>query len=244
MRLHSSTVGTGELQVGLVHGLGADETIWQPVIERLLATGRYTVTALDLRGHGLSDRSTSYRLGEFADDVVETLPPKMHCVVGHSLGGSVLVRAVERLQPAHAIYLDPGFGLALPTSGLAGRAFWAVPVLTLGVVGALQARRGAAQRAAYGPAIQASMKRGREKFDAKMAMGVFREVAFSPVQIAPPTVPSTIVLSDESPAVVPDAMVAGLEREGWEIERIAGVHHDMHIEDPGRIASVIEQLDR
>lgn len=244
MRLHSSTVGTGELQIGLVHGLGADETIWQPVIERLLATGHYTVTTLDLRGHGLSDRATSYRLDEFAGDVVDTLPPEMHCIVGHSLGGSVLVRAVERLRPAHAVYLDPGFGLALPTSGLAGRAFWAVPVLTLGVVGALQARRGAAQRAAYGADIQASMKRGREKFDSKMGMSVFREVAFDPVEIAPPVVPSTIVLSDESPAVVPDAMVAGLAREGWQIERVSGVHHDMHIEDPDHVVSVIEELRR
>lgn len=242
MRLHSSTVGSGEIHIGLVHGLGADETTWQPLVKRILATGRFTVTTIDLRGHGLSDRATSYRLEEFANDVVETLPSGLHCVVGHSLGGSVLVRAAPRLQPARAIYLDPGFGLALPTTGLAGRAFWAVPVLTLGVVGALQARRGAAVRAAYSPSIQASLKRGREKFDSKMAMGVFREVAFNPVAIAPPVVPSTIVLSDESPAVIPETMVAGLEREGWQIRRLAGVHHDMHLEAPDRVFDLIEDL--
>ena len=143
MHLHSTTTGTGDTHVGLIHGLGADGTTWQPLIDLMLATGRYTVTTVDLRGHGRSDRASSYTLGELADDVVESLPQGLHSVVGHSLGGAVLVRAVERLRPAHAIYLDPGFGLALPTTGLAGRAFWAVPALTLGVVGARQARRSA-----------------------------------------------------------------------------------------------------
>ena len=39
-----------------------------------------------------------------------------------------------------------------------------------------------------------------------MAIGVFREIAFHPVTIAAPAVPSTIVLSDESPAVLSEAM--------------------------------------
>ena len=46
--------------------------------------------------------------------------------------------------------------------------------------------------------------------------------------------PSTIVLSDESPAVLSDAMAADLEREGWQIRRLRGVHHDMHLESPDR----------
>lgn len=70
------------------------------VNRQMLATGRYTVTAVDLRGHGRSDRASSYTRGELADDVVESLPQGLHSVVGHSLGGAVLVRAVERLRPA------------------------------------------------------------------------------------------------------------------------------------------------
>lgn len=242
MRLNSSTVGSGELHVGLIHGLGGDQTIWQPLIERMLATGRYTVTTLDLRGHGLSDRAPSYKLGEFADDVAGTLPQGLHSVVGHSLGGAVLVRAVQRLQPQRAIYLDPGFGLPLPTSGLAGKAFWAVPALTLGVVGMLQARSSAKQRAAYAPEIQASLKEAKQQFDTKMATRVFREVAFNPVAIAPPVMPSTIVLSDDSPAVLPDPMAKELEQQGWQIRRLSGVHHDMQIEDPDRTFEIIQDI--
>lgn len=239
MHLHTTTSGSGERHVGLIHGLGADGAAWQPLIDRMLATGRYTVTTIDLRGHGRSDRAPSYGLSEIADDVAESLPQGLDRVVGHSLGGSVLVRAVARLRPQRAIYLDPGFGLALPTSGLAGRAFWAIPALSLGVVGLRQSRRSAAQRASYPESIRSSMKRSQQLFDSKMAIGVFREVAFHPVAIAAPDVPSTIVLSDESPAVLPDAMADQLQRVGWEIRRIAGIHHDMQLEDPERTFTAI-----
>lgn len=242
MHLHSTTTGTGERHVGLIHGLGADGATWQPLIDRMLATGRYTVTTIDLRGHGHSARAESYTLADLAGDVAETLPQGLHSVVGHSLGGSVLVRAVASLRPQRAIYLDPGFGLSLPTTGLAGRAFWAVPALTLGVVGMRQARRSASQRAEYPESIRASMQESQRRFDSKMAIGVFRDVAFHPVAIAPPAVPSTIVLSDESPAVLSDAMAAGLEREGWDIRRIPGVHHDMQLEDPARVFDVISDV--
>lgn len=242
MRLHSTTTGSGALSVGLIHGLGASGQTWQPLIDRMLATGRYTVTTVDLRGHGESDRASSYGLEDLADDVAEALPMDLHSVVGHSLGGAVLVRAVARLQPKRAIYLDPGFGLSLPTTGFAGRVFWAIPPLSLGIMGLRQARRSAAQQAAYDPSIRELLTRSRQQFDARMATGVFREVAFHPVAIAPPAAPSTIVLSDESPAVLPDAMAAGLEREGWRIRRLAGIHHDMHLEDPDRTFGAIEDV--
>lgn len=242
MRLHSTTTGSGDLHVGLIHGLGGAGATWQPLVERMLATGRYTVTTLDLRGHGESDRAASYTLDELAGDVVEALPAGLHSVVGHSLGGAVLVRAVGALQPHHAIYLDPGFGLSLPTSGLRGRLFWAVPPVSLGVMGLLQARRSAPQRAALDPSIRDLMTRGQQQFDAKMATGVFREVAFHPVAIAPPAVPSTIVLSDDSPAVLSDDMAAALQSEGWQIRRLAGIHHDMHLEDSDRTLAIIEDV--
>jgi pimeloyl-ACP methyl ester carboxylesterase len=242
MRLHTETMGDGERRVGFVHGLGADSASWQPLVDLLIATGSYTVTTVDLRGHGHSDRASTYRLDDFADDLVESLPTGLHSIVGHSLGGSVLVRAVGRLRPERVIYLDPGFGLTLPTTGLAGRLFWAVPPLTLGIAGARQARRSAGVRAGYTPEVRASLAQARDRFDAKMALGVFRDVAFHPVPIGPPAAPSTIVLSDESPSVLSDAMAADLQREGWQIRRLRGVHHDMHLESPDRTFAVIEDL--
>ncbi|WP_072314148.1 alpha/beta fold hydrolase [Agrococcus sp. Marseille-P2731] len=239
MRLSSTTAGAGPTHVGLVHGLGADGETWRPLIERMLAAGDLTVTTVDLRGHGSSARATSYALDDLADDVAETLPRGLSVLVGHSLGGPVVARAVERLAPSRAVYLDPGFGLALPTTGVAGRLFWTAPTITLGVAQLLRARRSGRQRAAYPQEVRQLLDDAMQRFDARMAVGVFRDVAFHPISVAPPAVPSTIVLSDESPAVLPNALATRLEQQGWDIRRIDGVGHDMHLEAPDRVLEAI-----
>ncbi len=242
MRLEKTTTGDGPRHVGLIHGLGGDAGTWAPLIDRMAATGDVTVTAIDLRGHGASDRASSYALADLADDVVENLPTGLHSVVGHSLGGAVLVRAVDRLAPRRAVYLDPGFALALPTTGIRGRLFWLAPPLTLGIAGARQARSSAAARASYSPEVRAALADAQARFDRRMAIGVFREVAHNPVTVGPPVVPSTVVLSDDSPAVLPDDLAARLEAEGWDIRRLPGVHHDMHLEDPDRTFALIADV--
>ncbi|WP_235866270.1 alpha/beta fold hydrolase [Serinibacter arcticus] len=228
--------------MGLVHGLGADSTAWQPLIDAMLATGGVTATTVDLRGHGESPRADSYALDELAADVAETLPAGLDLVLGHSLGGAVLVRAVAHLRPAHAVYLDPGFGLTLPTSGIGGRLFWLAPRVSLAVAALAQSRRTAAKEAAYTPAIRASLAAARARFDSSMAVDVFRDVAFHPLAVEAPVVPSTIVLSDDSPAVVPDRLATALEHRGWDVRRIAGVGHDMQLEAPERVLACLADL--
>ena len=163
-------------------------------------------------------------------------------MIGHSLGGAVLVRAVERLAPMRAIYLDPGFHLNLPTTGMKGRLFWLAPLVTLGATQLRQQRHSAGARAAYSPATRSLIADAQKRFDGSMALGVFREVAFHPIAVAAPVVPSALILSDEAPAVVPDAMADGLEGHGWTVRRIAGVHHDMQLEDPARTFEAVRDL--
>lgn len=186
MLLSTTTTGTGPHHVGLVHGLGADAATWGPFIRRMTASGTYTVTAVDLRGHGASPRASSYRVEDMADDLVETLPAGLHSVVGHSLGGAVLVRAVVRLAPERAVYLDPGFGLPLPTTGIAGRLFWMAPLLTLGFAQLAQSRANARVRAGYSDEARALLADAKARFDGRMAIGVFREVAHHPVEVSAP----------------------------------------------------------
>lgn len=242
MQLATTTIGSGSRHVGLVHGLGASAATWGPFVRRLTATGRYTVTTVDLRGHGRSPRADSYGVDDMAADLVDSLPSGLDSVVGHSLGGAVLFRAAARLAPGRAVYLDPGFALALPTSGLAGRLFWMAPLLSLGIAQLGQARAGAAARAAYSSETRALLADAKKQFDTRMAIGVFRDVAFHPVAAEAPAVPSTIVLSDQSAAVLPDPLAARLQQHGWEVRRIRGVRHDMQLEDPDRIVAAIEDV--
>jgi pimeloyl-ACP methyl ester carboxylesterase len=79
----------------LVHG-GAAHSRWWDHIGPLLADGRLVV-AIDLSGHGDSDRRESYTLDQWAREVLAVAgdagiaaPPP---VVGHSLGGLVTLRA-------------------------------------------------------------------------------------------------------------------------------------------------------
>jgi pimeloyl-ACP methyl ester carboxylesterase len=242
MQLTTTTTGSGPRHVGLVHGLAASAATWGPFVERLSATGRYTVTTVDLRGHGTSPRAESYRVEDMATDLVDSLPVGLDSVVGHSLGGAVLYRAVARLAPGRAVYLDPGFALPLPTSGLAGRLFWMAPLVTLGFAQLKQSRVSAAARAAYSPETRALLDEAKKQFDARMAIGVFRDVASHPVLIEAPAVPSTILLSEQSAGVLPDPLAAELEQRGWQVRRIRGVHHDMQLEDPDRTFAAVEDV--
>jgi pimeloyl-ACP methyl ester carboxylesterase len=89
----------------LVHGWCCDHTFLQPQLDYLAARG-HTVVAVDLRGHGESDRpEQAYSMGAFADDIA-WLAGELHLsrpvIIGHSMGGVV------------------AFELALRHPGLAG----------------------------------------------------------------------------------------------------------------------------
>jgi pimeloyl-ACP methyl ester carboxylesterase len=242
VKLETTIVGNGPRRIGLVHGLGVDSSTWEPFIEQLRAAGEVTVFAPDLRGHGRSPRPDSWTLAEFADDLVETFPRDLDVVVGHSLGGAVLAAAVERLRPGHAVYLDPGFQLGLPTSGLGGRLFWAAPALTLGVAALFTARSNAAARKGYPERTQRLISDATARFDKRMATSVFRDIAFHPVVAARPVVPSTVVLSADSKAVLPEALATALTGFGWDVRRLPHLRHDMQLQDPSATFALLRDV--
>jgi pimeloyl-ACP methyl ester carboxylesterase len=77
-------------QLLLLHSLGEHSGSWSPIAEELAT--RHRVFALDLRGHGDSDRTSKYSLQLMRDDVfavVDSLELNDVCIIGHSLGGMV-----------------------------------------------------------------------------------------------------------------------------------------------------------
>ncbi|MET9971894.1 alpha/beta hydrolase [Streptomyces sp. NPDC006356] len=73
--------------VVLLHGVGLDHTMWEPVAA--LLADRYTVIAPDLPGHGTCPpASHGVTLADLADGVVGEIPAGSH-LVGFSLGALV-----------------------------------------------------------------------------------------------------------------------------------------------------------
>lgn len=83
--------GSG-MPVILVHGWCCDHSFMSPLFEHFAGRGHHVV-AIDLRGHGGSDRPFQrYAIADFADDVVwlaGRLGIKSPLVVGHSMGGII-----------------------------------------------------------------------------------------------------------------------------------------------------------
>ena len=91
-RIWAARGGDGEPLLVLLHGMGANASVWQrllSIVERSWS-GRWL--APDLRGHGRSVREGPYGIGAHAADVaalIEAEAPGPVTLVGHSFGGAV-----------------------------------------------------------------------------------------------------------------------------------------------------------
>ena len=108
--------GEGDPPVVLIHGIGCYVENWLPSLGAL--TERHRVCALDMLGHGRTDKPADAAYGtadlaQFVREFMEVLGIGRAHVVGHSLGGAVATRlalihpsAVEKL----ALVASAGFG--------------------------------------------------------------------------------------------------------------------------------------
>jgi len=93
--------GGGDALVVLVHGWSCDSNYWQAQLPALRE--HYAVATVDLAGHGGSGANRDdWSMAAFGDDVVRVvnaLPEYGKVVlVGHSMGGPVIVEAARRLK--------------------------------------------------------------------------------------------------------------------------------------------------
>ena len=125
-RIHYEDGGSGPgVPVIFVHGLAGDLRMWRAQLDHVRHTRR--AVALDLRGHGLSGCAANgdYSIPALASDVLavaDTLNIKRFVLVGHSMGGAVVL-AVSAAQPdrvAGILFADPaGDVTRLPRDRLA-----------------------------------------------------------------------------------------------------------------------------
>jgi pimeloyl-ACP methyl ester carboxylesterase len=98
----------------LVHGLASNARLWDGVARRLTAAGR-TAVAVDLRGHGLSDKpDVGYDFATISEDLralIGALGPRfaLPIIVGQSWGGGVVLDfAVRHPELTRGIVLVDG----------------------------------------------------------------------------------------------------------------------------------------
>lgn len=100
--------GLGKHLVVLVHGWSCDSNYWRGQLADL--TSRYTVMTVDLAGHGASGRNRSdWSMRSFGADVAAAVraywdandaAPREVVLVGHSMGGPVVVETQRQLGAA------------------------------------------------------------------------------------------------------------------------------------------------
>lgn len=96
----------------LLHGVTRLLEDWQPVFARLDAS--WSIVACDHRGHGDSDRASSYLVMDYVEDCVDFLRNELASpvtLVGHSLGAMVAAAVSARIpEYVNALVLeDPPF---------------------------------------------------------------------------------------------------------------------------------------
>ncbi len=97
--VHFEVHGSGAPGLVFVHGWSCDRSYWSPQLDHF--AGRHQVVAIDLAGHGESGVGReAWTMRAFGDDVVavvDKLALGNLVLVGHSMGGDVIVETALRL---------------------------------------------------------------------------------------------------------------------------------------------------
>jgi len=106
----------------LVHGAWHGAWCWEETFLPFFARAGYSVTALSLRGHGGSDGRAGLRWHAIADYVADLAAVTANLrpapiLIGHSMGGLVVQKYLERRPAAAAVLLA-----SVPTSGATATA--------------------------------------------------------------------------------------------------------------------------
>lgn len=102
--------GPPRAQALLVHGSGGDGWQWRAAVQPELARRGARSVALSLRNHGGSDRRSEIGIEHYLSDIQAALDwmgdPRAR-LLGHSLGGYLVMRHLERQRHARAALLAP-----------------------------------------------------------------------------------------------------------------------------------------
>jgi lipase len=254
-RLHArSWDGSGAQPVVCVHGVTQDGAVFEPLAARLSERG-HAVAAVDLRGHGASQREPPWDIGTHVDDLLATadaLGITRAAWVGHSFGGRLVAtlaaRAPERVD--RLALLEPGLHVpperALRQAEI-DRLDWSFETVD-GAVNALMSSEAivAAPREVVAAYVRADVRQGRDGllrfgFCPSAAVVAWSEMALPPPPIA--TVP-TLIVRAATPLVTGAADDSRYQATLGSLATLATVPngHNVLWESPAETIAVVERF--
>ena len=231
----------------LIHGAGTTGAVWQGVAAELGRVGGVGVLAPDLPGHGAASGAPPYSVGQMATAVATQIPTGRRVLVaGHSLGGYVALELASGrygFAPVGAVSLGAKIefttGERTRLDELAAR-----PVRWFGT------RAEALARYRLVSGLDAGRFADDRFFERAVAPGPrgFR-LACDPATyalIVPPF--GQLLAAATCPVLVArgsgDALVSRAQCEalGVPFEELAGLGHNVQVEDPPRVAALLCRL--
>jgi pimeloyl-ACP methyl ester carboxylesterase len=244
----------------LAHGLASNARLWDQVADRLAAAG-HPVWAVDLRAHGLSDAPESgYDTGTAAEDlaaVITGLGLDRPVVAGQSWGGNVAVELVaKRPELVRALGLIDGGWIDLPATFADWTACAAALRPTdIDGVPAVQIRNWLRQGhpSWSDEALEATLANLRQLPDGTVQRPLSIERHMRIVASMWNDPPHRWFASISCPAILlaatgPDGESAGPVHaaaaaiKGAAVRWYPGAHHDLHAEQPDRVAADLLEL--
>jgi pimeloyl-ACP methyl ester carboxylesterase len=235
--------GQGWPAIVLVHGWSCDRTYWRSQIDDL--SRRHLVVTVDLAGHGESGAGRrSWTMPAFGADVaavVDHLELEDMVLVGHSMGGDVIIEAALLLarRVRGLVWVDTYPSLGAPDSHEKVEAF--VEPFRADFAGQVRAFFGTAFTSTSDPALVEWVISDMASAPPAIAVDAL-EHSFSnegPVIEALPRISAPVV--QISPDYEPTDIEA-LARHGIRTVAMSNVGHFVMLEDPGQFNRLLEEV--
>ncbi|MCV7300720.1 alpha/beta hydrolase [Mycobacterium barrassiae] len=266
LTLHGNRVayldeGEGDVLL-LIHGIGGSSHCWRNVVDTLAL--RYRVIAVDLLGHGQSDKPRSdYSLGAFAvwlRDFLDALNVREATVVGHSFGGGVALQFAHqhkeycrRLVLVSSGGLGPDLGLllrmlSLPGAELVLPLIGSRPAVKVGAALRKRALSSGREATRYSETLRAQVslsdRQGRAAFLRTLRSVVdHRGQAVSAMDRLPTDLPTLIIFGDQDRCIpAAHAHSAHQAIPGSMLHVIPGAGHQPQVECPDTVIAALDEF--
>lgn len=241
-----------------VHGSFADNRCWDDHFLPYFAERGYAAHALSLRGHGRSGGRAGLqlcRLSDYVDDVASVVEglPAPPVLIGHSMGGMVVQKYLERDAAAAGVALMasvPPLGLLSTNLHMAMRhPFLFAQMGVLSVMGSACATPEVVRRLLFSPDMPASaLRRYADRFQPESQLVALDMLGGDPLRLDPRALDMPfLVLGAADDVFVPPHLVRTTARHyGAEARVLPDMAHAMMLEANWRDAAdaLLEWLER